>query len=208
MAHPQQIFFVSNVRAFLPDFFKGRRVLEVGSLNINGSVRGLFENCDYTGIDVGPGNGVDMVCPGQDFAAPARSYDVVISCEMMEHNPQWRETWLNMLRLVKSDGLVIMTCASLGRKKHGTSDSTPFDSPLTVAQGVDYYRNLVAEDFTALLDHSAWFSTHAWYNDHVSHDLYFFGTGLQAPEAARAQAERLKGGFADWYRKKNLGGEY
>ena len=104
---------------------------------------------------MGPGKGVDVVCPGQDYTAPARSFDVVISCEMMEHNPNWRETWLNMLRMVREDGLLVMTCASIGRKKHGTSDSTPFDSPLTVATGQNYYRNLVETDFTQLLHHDA-----------------------------------------------------
>lgn len=208
MAHPQQIFYVSNLRQNLPEYFRSTKVLELGSLDINGSVRPLFEGCEYTGIDVGPGKGVDVVCPGQDYTAAARSFGVVISCEMMEHNPNWQETWLNMLRMVRADGLVVMTCASVGRKKHGTSDSTPFDSPLTVATGQNYYRNLVESDFTQLVHHDAFFAVHGWFTDYVSHDLYFFGVGRAASPSLQERATQLKAAFAEYYRKKNIGGEY
>jgi len=51
----------------------------------------LFSDCDYIGLDVAPGNGVDIVCEGQNYDAPDESFDVVISCEVMEHNPFWRK---------------------------------------------------------------------------------------------------------------------
>ncbi|MBL8487512.1 MAG: methyltransferase domain-containing protein [Rhodocyclaceae bacterium] len=208
MAHPQQMFFVASVKQFLPEFFRGRKVLEVGSLNINGSVRPLFEECDYLGLDVGQGPGVDLVCRGEDHGAPAGSYDVVISCEMMEHNPNWRETWLNMIRLLRHDGLMVMTCASRGRRRHGTPDTDPAASPLTVGQGLAYYRNLEAEDFSGLANLDAWFPVWAFFNDDVSHDLYFLGVGREAPEPLRARCLQLKAAFADYYRKKNTAGEY
>src|SRR4051812_1784880 len=108
MAHPQQQFFVGGVKQFLPEFFTDQRVLEIGSLNLNGSVREFFTNCAYVGLDIGEGRDVDVVCPGEDYGERADSFDVVISCEAMEHNAQWRKTWLNTLRLVKPTGLVIM----------------------------------------------------------------------------------------------------
>ena len=39
MSHIQQRFFVGGIKQFLPDFFQEKIVLEVGSLNINGTVR-------------------------------------------------------------------------------------------------------------------------------------------------------------------------
>lgn len=54
MSHPEQLEFVASVRQRFPGFFTGRRVLEVGSLDINGSVRGMFTDCDYVGVDVAP----------------------------------------------------------------------------------------------------------------------------------------------------------
>ena len=114
MAHRQQQAFVATIKMAFPSYFAGSRVLEVGSLNINGSVRQHFSGGQYIGLDVGPGPGVDVVCQGQDYDAPDGSFDVVISCECLEHNPFWRETFENMLRLCRPGGLVIMTCASTG----------------------------------------------------------------------------------------------
>ncbi len=121
MAHPAQSEFIGRVKAIFPGHFRGAKVLEIGSLDINSTIRGLFEACDYTDIDIGPGPGVDIVCEGQNYAAPIASFDVVISCEAIEHNPYWAETFRNMVRLVKPEGLVLMTCATLGRAQHGTS---------------------------------------------------------------------------------------
>jgi hypothetical protein len=64
MAHAAQMEFVGRVKAAFPDFFAGTRVLDIGSLDINGSVRPLFRGGTYTGIDVAAGPGVDIVCQG------------------------------------------------------------------------------------------------------------------------------------------------
>lgn len=204
--HSQQLFFVSSIKNVLPEWFVEKTVLELGSLDINGSVRPLFDNCSYIGIDVGPGPGVDRVCKGQDFEAPASSYDVVISCEMMEHNPQWRETWLNMLRLMKTDGMMIMTCATYGRLRHGTPDSTPTDSPLTCADGTNYYCNLTERDFLHLTGFDSLFSAWRFFVDNVSHDLYFLGVGRNAPQELQVRVRQLFSAFNDYYRRKDIEG--
>lgn len=64
-------------------------MLEVGSMDINGTIREFFRD---TGLDVTPGPRVDVVCGGQEYAAPDRSFDVVLSCEAMEHNPDRVQT--------------------------------------------------------------------------------------------------------------------
>ena len=90
---------------------ENRKVLEVGSLDINGTVRIFFDNCDYTGLDLGEGKGVDLIEEGQNYDAPDETYDTVLSTECFEHNPYWKETFLNMIRLCKKNGLVFFTCA-------------------------------------------------------------------------------------------------
>jgi SAM-dependent methyltransferase len=147
MAHSTQQDFISYVRGKFPDFFKNKKVLEVGSLDINGSMRSFFSECEYIGIDVGEGNGVDVVCQGQEYDAPDQSFDVCASGECFEHNPYWAETFSNMVRMCKSGGLVFFTCATTGRKEHGTTKSDVESSPLTVEIGWDYYRNLDENDF-------------------------------------------------------------
>jgi SAM-dependent methyltransferase len=204
VSHPQQLFFVGGVKQFLGDFFQQKKVLEIGSLDINGSVRGLFEGCEYIGLDVGEGKGVDQVGYGEDFGGRADEFDVVISCEAMEHNPGWRKTWLNMVRLAKASGLVVMTCASAGRRQHGTVEYTPADSPLTMQKQQNHYRNLVEDDFKAILPCDAWFSVWSFCCDHTSHDLYFFGVGREASPDTVRKATELRSALADHYHQRNI----
>jgi SAM-dependent methyltransferase len=187
MAHKNQLDFVATVKRNFPENFSGKRVLEIGSLDINGSIRQLFTSCVYTGIDVAPGPGVDIVCQGQDYDGPDDSFDTVISCEVMEHNPHWADTVRGMTRVCKPGGLVIVTCATLGRDEHGTTRSSPESSPLTVELGWNYYRNLTENDFrregaTDGLD--CIFATN-W----GSYDLYMIA--IKGPASA-SQAAKLK----------------
>jgi SAM-dependent methyltransferase len=188
MSHYTQRQFVRFVREFFPEDFRGRRVLEVGSLDINGSLRSLFERCDYVGLDVAPGPGVDVVCQGQAYAAADASFDITLSVEAMEHNPHWRETFDNMVRLTRPGGLVVMTCATSGRPEHGTTRSKPHDSPLTLGLGWDYYRNLTATDFMRECRLDA-LGAHAFFTYHYSNDLFFLGVrGRDAEREARVAA--------------------
>lgn len=173
MAHEQQNRFIKRVRHLWPDHFHDVRVLEIGSLDINGSVRQFWTNSDYLGVDVGPGPGVDVVCAGQELRHPTAHYDVTISTECFEHNPRWLETFQNMIRMTRSQGLVIFTSATTGRPEHGTARTTPQDSPWT--QHWDYYENRCREDFERALDLGQWFEIIEWSWDHQHHDLYFWG---------------------------------
>lgn len=186
MSHPEQQAFVGMVKGCFPAFFCRQRVLEVGSLDVNGSVRVHFEGCDYVGLDVGPGPGVDVVCQGQDYAAPDGSFDVAISCETMEHNPFWRGTLRNMTRLCRPGGLLVMTCAAPGRPEHGTRRTTPRDAPLIPW---DYYHNLGASELRVAMCPEESFSLWLICVDSSFHDLYFVGFrsgGPVPPGAPRA----------------------
>jgi len=208
MAHAQQLTFFQAVKNFFPSFFEKNKVLEVGSLDINGSVRGFFSNCDYTGIDVGEGKSVDVVCPGQNFAGDAHSFDAVVSLEAMEHNPYWRETWVNMLRLVRPGGLVVMTCATLGRRQHGTTEFNPADSPLTHQLGQNYYQNLTQQDFEGIINHAGWFCHYGFSQDHETHDLYFWGVRHGASAEHMQAASNFGAALRDYYHNKNILGAY
>jgi SAM-dependent methyltransferase len=175
MAHIQQRDFIDKIKRRSPKYFSNQTVLEIGSLNINGTVRDFFENCEYVGLDVAEGNGVDVVCEGQNYDAPDNSYDVVCSAECFEHNPYWLETFENMIRLCKPGGFVFFTCATEGRPEHGTSRSTPLDSPLTVDQGWEYYRNLNESDFQQFINFDDQFKYYGFEVNDESKDLYFWG---------------------------------
>jgi SAM-dependent methyltransferase len=175
MAHRQQFDYIEKLRSKFPAYFSSKKVLEVGSLNINGSIRPFFNECDYLGIDVGPGKDVDLVCEGQALDHPSDTYDTIGSCECFEHNPYWVETFNNMYRMTKPGGLIFMTCATTGRPEHGTSRTTPSDSPLTIGKGWDYYKNLTEEDFLQNIDIKNMFVEFQFEIGLPHQDLYFYG---------------------------------
>ncbi len=168
MSHPAQLEFVEKVRSKFPSLFVRSTVLEVGSLNINGSIRPFFQQCVYIGIDIGPGKDVDIVARGEDLAFKDNSFDVVASCECFEHNPEWVKTLQNMIRI--SASLVFFTCATTGRAEHGTPRTSPYDAPFCG----DYYQNLTEEDIRANIDLSV-FKEYEFSTNDQAHDLYFWG---------------------------------
>lgn len=176
MAHPSQENFIRVVQTVFADYFINKTVLEIGSLDINGSNRKFFRSCGYVGVDVGPGLGVDLVCDGSELRFPDNVFDTVISTECFEHNPNWVKTFANMIRMCKPGGLVIMTCATEGRAAHGTLYSKPESSPLTVSIGWgDYYKNLTEIDFREQFDFQSLFVDHQFYTNNIDCDLYFWG---------------------------------
>jgi SAM-dependent methyltransferase len=205
MSHPSQLKFIELTKSLFPAMFANRKVLEIGSLDINGSVRGYFEGCDYTGLDIAPGPGVDIACEGQKYDAPSESFDVVISCEVMEHNPFWEDTFRNMIRMLKPGGLMIMSCATIGRKEHGTTRSEPGSSPLTIERGWEYYRNLTARDIVRKLDLSA-FSSRGFTTNWDAWDLYFLGVKAPGREGDKKLISHFQSSYrrriiSDWYRR-------
>lgn len=173
MAHKEQSDYIASLKVKFPLAFSGGRTLEVGSLNINGTVRNAFNSDEYVGVDVGAGANVDIVISGHEYDNEM-PFDCCISCECFEHNPFYKETFLNMVRLCKSGGLVIFTCATTGRPEHGTERSTPQDSPLTIAKGWSYYLNLTENDFS-FINFDSIFVDYEFSVNYQSCDLYFYG---------------------------------
>lgn len=171
MAHQQQFDFVKSVAHLYPKHFHNANVLEIGSLDINGSVRQFFVDCEYIGLDLGEGKGVDVICQGQDYDEPADTFDTVISCECFEHNPEWVATFKNMHRMTKPGGLIIMSCATTGRAEHGTKRTSPQDAPFCG----DYYKNLTEQDFVEHFKLDEMFSTFQFSVGLQTRDLYFYG---------------------------------
>lgn len=170
MSHPEQQAFFARLKKHFPDMFIGD-TLEIGSLNINGSIRSLFTGGEYIGVDVHDGPGVDLVAEGQRLELADESFNTVVSTECFEHNPYWLETFLNMVRM--ADNYVIFTCASTGRPEHGTKRTTPQDSPYTLDW--DYYRNLSEEDFTVNINLNKYFTDWQFEYNEQACDLYFYG---------------------------------
>lgn len=191
MAHPEQHIFFSQLKELYPQYFERVKVGEIGSLNINGTVRSFFSDCAYTGFDVGAGFGVDEVVQGQLVGLPTGHFDTTVSAECFEHNPFWVETFANMLRMTRPGGLVAFSCASTGRPEHGTARTGPNLSPLTHAKGWDYYRNLDADDFMNTFHLEGWFDYFHFLYCPRMFDLYFYGFRKGGTEEIRVEPALL-----------------
>jgi SAM-dependent methyltransferase len=186
MAHKEQINYVNNVKAKFPHYFTNQKVLGIGTFDVCSTEDQYFDNCDYTGLDLGPGPGVDIVCPAQDYDAPDATYDVIISCECFEHNPYYKETIQNAIRLLNTNGLFLFTCATTGRRVHGVK-SLEKESKLKFPNWKtmpnvsrenwdnEYYKNLTEEDIRECADIDGIFSSYEFEVEPDHCDLYFWG---------------------------------
>lgn len=84
------------------------RVLDIGSLDVNGTYRELFNHCNYTGIDITAGRNVDIVVPPYNYPFPPESWPVIISGSTLEHvRHPWR--WMpEIARILEPGGIVII----------------------------------------------------------------------------------------------------
>lgn len=95
----------------------GMDVLEFGAHDVNGSPRALFPHTRYVGVDPWPGEGVNLVGRAQDFDG-SEEFDVVITAEAMEHDPDARGQIDAAWRALKPGGYLILTAASEPRAPH------------------------------------------------------------------------------------------
>lgn len=107
------------VKADIP----GARVLEVGSFDVNGSVRPAVEAFGpalYIGVDQQLGPRVDRVVPVDQLVDVfgSTSFDVVISTEMLEHAADWEMAVSQMAAVLDLGGLLIITTRSEGFPYH------------------------------------------------------------------------------------------
>lgn len=148
-------------------YFVNSRVLEVGSFDINGSVRDLFERSTFFGVDRNDGSNVDTVGWFHLWAAEHLKrlallrmqphYDVVFSTECLEHDPHAELTVKAMIDCCAKGGLIFLTCAGPGREVH-------------CLETTGHYKNITRQEL------EQWFAdkgeTVSVMENSVDHDLY------------------------------------
>lgn len=176
--HWEARHFTMFVKQTLSDFFANKRVLDVGSGDINGNNRYLFDNCHYDGNDVIEANNVTIVSKTKDLPFVNHLFDTIISTECFEHDPEYAESFVKIYNMLKPGGLFCFTCASTDRPEHGTRRTTPGDSYGTIGNlddMSDYYKNLTAQDVNDVMPFNQLFSAWDTYYNDASKDLYFIG---------------------------------
>ena len=104
-----------------------REVLEVGALNVNGSVRPVVSALhprSYIGIDLQPGPDVDEVCDAAQLVQRFGSsrFDLLISTEVLEHVRDWQKVVAQFKEVLRPGGILLITTRSPGFPYHGFPD--------------------------------------------------------------------------------------
>lgn len=170
--------FTFFVKETLNNYFKNKKVLDVGSGDINGNNKGLFTDCEYHGNDVMSAPNVTIVSKTKDLPFEDNSFDTIVSTECFEHDPEYIESFKKIYKMLKPDGLFFFTCASTGRAEHGTRRSHADWSYGTIANlsdMQDYYKNITQHDLNDVLNLNESFTVWNTYYNSYSCDLYFVG---------------------------------
>lgn len=114
-------------RHLRPEDVQGRAVLEVGALNVNGSVRPFvcaLQPESYLGIDLQAGSGVDEICDAAELVSHfgAKRFDLLVSTELLEHVRDWRKVISEFKQVLKPGGLLLVTTRSAGFHYHAFPD--------------------------------------------------------------------------------------
>lgn len=130
-------------RVLRPEEIVGRRVLEIGSYNVNGSIRQVVEPMLpdlYVGLDAMAGPGVDVVMDVSRAVwhfGPSQ-FDVVLCCEMLEHCARWPIAIEVIKRLLAPRGLAILTTRGPGFPYHYPPDYWRFIPDQVAAMFADW----------------------------------------------------------------------
>ena len=186
MAHKEQRDYIQRIKNKFPNAFKDCKVLDIGSFDVNGKEEAFFENCYFIGLDIGPGPGVNVICPAQEYDAPDETFDTIISCECWEHNPYYKESIQNAIRMLKSGGYFIFTCATTGRPVHGVASlekesKKKYKNWKTMPNvsrdnwDNEYYKNLTESDIRECIDVDEIFEEYEFEVETNHCDLFFWG---------------------------------
>ena len=123
--HDQARTWLQSTRSTIPDTGK---VLEIGSYNHNGTCRDYYQSAErtYVGVDIIPGNGVDVVGDVNDkqfcdfLISQYGTFQTIMSTETLEHTPA-KSLLFSMMSLLDTDApscRLVLTCANKARPEH------------------------------------------------------------------------------------------
>jgi SAM-dependent methyltransferase len=104
------MFFTTHCK----DFSNESLVIDFGSYDVNGTLKPIFKDFKYIGLDMSAGPNVDIVCNNSEVPLENESADIVVSSSSFEHDDCFWETFLEMLRILKPNGLLYINAPSEG----------------------------------------------------------------------------------------------
>ncbi len=101
------------------DITKTTTVVEFGSRDVNGTIRPLLGQADYTGVDIEEGPNVDVVMDATLWEGKA---DIILCLEVLEHTPDLKGFAQAIVSNLNPNGIALVTCATHGRTPHSAID--------------------------------------------------------------------------------------
>ena len=95
--------------------FVNPTIVEIGSQNVNGSIRDVAPPSNYVGLDFQEAKGVDIVLEdAYTFPLPDNYADMIVTSSCFEHSEMFWLTFLEALRILKPRGLFYINAPSTG----------------------------------------------------------------------------------------------
>lgn len=138
------------------------KVLEVGSLNVNGGLRDLKpDNFAWYGIDLVDGPGVDQkIDVAELYPFSDDTFDLVVASSVFEHDIEFWSSFLEMCRVLKQDGIILLIMPSQGTFHRYPLDAFRFypDAGLALEKWANRNNAKVRliESFTTLPTNEVW----------------------------------------------------
>lgn len=135
--------FLSFKKTYLSKFGKDKiKIVEIGSMAVNSSIKNTLDsNMEYIGVDIQEGKNVDVVLENPyKFPFEDNSIDVVISISVFEHTEFFWLSYLEILRVLKEDGLFFLNAPSNSKFHRHETDNWRFypDSSLALQKWGNY----------------------------------------------------------------------
>lgn len=119
--HRQSFLIMEDfVKTYL-DTNKNLEILDIGSCDVNGSYKSLFQNqkWKYYGLDIVPGKNVDIVSKSAYDFSLDKKFDIVVSGNCLEHvEAPWK--WIKeVAKAIKKEGIIcIITPLNIGEHRY------------------------------------------------------------------------------------------
>lgn len=97
---------------------ENKKILDVGSYDVNGTMKPIFEKGQYIGLDMEEGPNVDIVGVSHDIPISDNEMDIVISSSCFEHDDMFWVSFHEMCRVLKPGGYMYIQAPSNG-EYHG-----------------------------------------------------------------------------------------
>lgn len=100
-------------------------VLELGSLDVNGSAREIIRAGVYIGVDRVAGPGVDIACDAEATSFE-RSFGCLLCTSVLEHTPRWREILEHNRQWLRANGgVLLLSWGAEGNQHHAPEPWAP-----------------------------------------------------------------------------------